>query len=303
MPDAPGGDYVTRDLPLVVPSDAPEGGATGMPTSPPAAQPAPGDAGALPTVDTASSAPGARQDAAAPAAELPMLPASVAGGAYAVHFGAYPSSVSADTVVSRLRAAQLPAYRESADVNGKTAWRVRIGPYATRADAETSRLRANTVGQSSTSRVVALDADAATPAAASTPVAATPAAAPATPQPLPAEPPASKPLASTPKPATPATPAPVTPAKPAVAPPAKPAASGTGFAVQLGAFGSVDQANRKRDELRAANISAFTETVKTDKGTLTRVLAGPVLSRSDADALKAQVKAKLGVDGMVRSHP
>jgi len=27
------------------------------------------------------------------------------------------------------------------------------------------------------------------------------------------------------------------------------------------------------------------------------------VSRADADQLKAQVKAKLGIDGMVRSHP
>ena len=39
------------------------------------------------------------------------------------------------------------------------------------------------------------------------------------------------------------------------------------------------------------------------KGRLTRVKAGPVSSRQEAERLKAQVKAKVGVDGMVRSHP
>jgi cell division septation protein DedD len=55
--------------------------------------------------------------------------------------------------------------------------------------------------------------------------------------------------------------------------------------------------------VRAAGMTAFTDTVQTDKGTLTRVKAGPVLSRADADQLRAQVKAKLGIDGIVRPHP
>src|SRR3546814_16830815 len=55
-------------------------------------------------------------------------------------FAAYDSSVSADTVVARLRDAQLPAYREASRVGDKQAWRVRIGPYATRADAEIARV-------------------------------------------------------------------------------------------------------------------------------------------------------------------
>ena len=40
-----------------------------------------------------------------------------------------------------------------------------------------------------------------------------------------------------------------------------------------------------------------------ERGTLTRVRVGPVMTRAEADALKAQVKAKTGKDGMVRPHP
>ena len=43
--------------------------------------------------------------------------------------------------------------------------------------------------------------------------------------------------------------------------------------------------------------------VNTDKGTLTRVRVGPVLNRAEADQLKAQVKSKVGLDGVVRPHP
>jgi hypothetical protein len=62
-------------------------------------------------------------------------------------------------------------------------------------------------------------------------------------------------------------------------------------------------ANALRDRLRAAGFSAFTEVVNTDKGTLTRVRVGPVLNRAEADQLKAQVKSKVGLDGVVRPHP
>ena len=90
-------------------------------------------------------------------------------------------------------------------------------------------------------------------------------------------------------------------ATPPVAPVAK--ASATGFAVQLAAFSKSEDANALRDRLRAAGFTAFTESVATDKGTLTRVRVGPVVTRTDAEQLKAQVKAKLGLDGIVRPHP
>ncbi len=303
VPDAPQGEYQTRDLPLVVPSEAPEGGAVGMP----AAQG--GNAGgALATVDT-TTAPSAspasdNEDAADLATAKPMLPASTAGGDYAVHFAAYGSSVSADTVVARLRSAQLPAYREATTVAGKSAWQVRIGPYATRADAEIARVESARVGKQSGARVIALDADAAS--SASVPQAIAPAvAAPIKAQPLPAPAPVAakpveKPVAAVAKPVE----KPVEkPAGKPVQKPSAPAAAGVGFVVQIGAFGNAAQATKKRDELRAAGFSAFTETVGSGSGMLTRVLTGPVVDRTDADKLKAQVKAKLGIDGMVRSHP
>jgi cell division septation protein DedD len=98
-----------------------------------------------------------------------------------------------------------------------------------------------------------------------------------------------------------------TPAKTAV-PVATAAAPGitthtTGFALQLAAYSKPEDANALRDRLRAAGFSAFTETVRTDKGALTRVRVGPVATRTDATLLKDEVKAKLGLDGVVRPHP
>ena len=64
------------------------------------------------------------------------------GGNFAVNFGAYATPTDADAVIARLKQSNLPAFREAATINGKTAYRVRIGPYAERADAETVRLQA-----------------------------------------------------------------------------------------------------------------------------------------------------------------
>ncbi len=110
-------------------------------------------------------------------------------------------------------------------------------------------------------------------------------------------------MAANPVAAKPVVPKPAEAAKPV--PPAvpTPAAASVGFAVQLGAFSKSVDANALRDRARAAGLVAFTEEVNTDRGTLTRVRVGPVASRADADQLKAQVRAKIGVDGIVRPHP
>lgn len=279
IPNQPPSGIETRDLPLVSPQ-AGENGALGTDAAP--------EEDRLPTVDTA---------------DAPMQPPSVAGGDYAVHFGSYASRADAGTIVGQLRGSQLPGYSEQTTLNGRSAWRVRIGPYATRADAEAARLRAAHVRDDVGARVVVLDADAGTTAAAATaptasasqPV-AKPAAAAVTTEPLPAESPAPKP--ATPPVAT----APAETPRPA-APASTPAASGTGFAVQVGAFGNATEAGKLRDRLRAAGFTAFTETVNSDKGALTRVRVGPVLSRADADQLRAQLSAKAGVSGIVRPHP
>ncbi|MDQ3270456.1 MAG: SPOR domain-containing protein, partial [Pseudomonadota bacterium] len=76
-----------------------------------------------------------------------------------------------------------------------------------------------------------------------------------------------------------------------------------GFAVQLGAFSVDAEADKLRERAQAAGFNAFVERVRTDKGTLSRVRVGPVLDRAEADRLKAQVAARLGIDGFVQSHP
>lgn len=336
VPAAPGGDYVTRDLPLVVPAASSSEGLLGdgrlptvdtatarpegdtvsedaadlasdvdvlpMPEAVPqpeaaAQQPLPANepdarsarsaaAGAAREIppsaaplvaaeEAAKPEPAAPRPAAteAPATPAPRLPPATAGGDYAVSFGAYGSRADAGIVVNRLRESNLPAYIEETRVGDRDAWRVRIGPYASRADAEAARVRASGIGARVQASVVALDA--------ASPAQPRPAAQSQSQQPSRSQ----RAAASSPAPAS------------------VPAAAGTGFAVQVGAFGRPADATALRDRLRAAGIGAFTESVQTDSGTLTRVKAGPVATRADAEQLKARVKSGFGIDGLVRSHP
>ena len=275
IPAEPKSDGATRDLPLTAPGQTPQGGAVGML-----------GAASEPAVE-------------APAEDSPFPTA--AAGDFAVTFGSYASVADAEKVIAALRDAELPGYREAVQLNGREAQRVRIGPFEDRAVAESARLRAVQVNPGVGAKVVALDAETA-PAPASTAVAA-PSPAPAKTEPLP---PASKPAAATPvattKPAAGTKPAPATP--PAPKPEPKPAdTSKTGFVVQVGAFADANAATALRDRLRSTGLNAFTDTVNTDAGKRTRVRVGPAMNRAEADALKAQVKAKAGIDGIVRPHP
>ncbi|PPU12996.1 SPOR domain-containing protein [Xanthomonas arboricola] len=284
-PAAPAnGEFETRELPLVTPGDAPAGGALGMrgaATAPAAVQDNP-DAADLANPSSAPSAP------------------EVAAGNYAVNFGAYATSADADAVLARLKQAQLPGFSEKTQINGRPAWRVRVGPYVDQAQAEAARLQAVKVRSDVNAQVVTLDANAAAPApAASTPAPAKPVAAAPKPAEAPKPAPAKPEVAKT----EPAKPEPTKPVVAAPAAPAAPAASSVGFAVQLGAFGRAEDADALRDRVRAAGFSAFVEQVRTDKGALNRVRVGPVANRGDAEQLRAQVAAKVGISGMVRPHP
>jgi cell division septation protein DedD len=300
MPDAPRGDYETRDLPLVAPGDTPDGGAVGMQSTTPvpvaATPPTPAATSVTPAdTGTSSSQPvplgsdvGAQAEALPrQAAELDATtPAVAAAGDYAVSFGTYATTAAADAVIASLRASRLPARREPTTSDGKQAWRVRIGPYASRADAETARLRAAHVRDDLDARVIVLDA---APAIASPAIAST--QPPSNKKPVSGSAPAAAPSAST------------TPVSTPSAAASQPATTASGFAVQLAAYSKPAEATALRDKLRAAGFTAFTESVDTDKGTLTRVRVGPMISRTEAEQLQAQIKAKVGLDGVVRPHP
>lgn len=279
LPDAPAGEFETRELPLVTPSAPAGDSVTGLEADPV-------EGGELATFDT--------RDAGTDGG---MMPAPTAGGDHAVSFGSYASAGDAQRVVDALRASQLPGYQETTVRDGRTLYRVRIGPYDSRATAEAARLRAAHVRDDVGSRVLVLDAAAedaegatasvSEPAAAAEPVVSEPA-------PPAEETVAAKPAAAEPAPTRPAAEIPAAP---------EPAAADVGFAVQLGAFSGVADANAMRDRARELGFNAFVEQVRTDKGTLSRVQVGPVADRAAAERLRAQVAARMGLTGFVHSHP
>lgn len=286
VPAAPTGKFETRELPL-----GPAAGQAVLPAPVTAPTPAP--------VSTVAAEP----DAVPATQPAPPDPA-VAAGQWAVSFGAYASARDADAVLSRLRQTGLEGFKEEADLNGRQAWRVRVGPYPDRALAEAGRLQAVRIRNDVNAQVIALDAvagptttTAVSAAIASKPVTAAPAPAPA-PHPEAARPLAKPTATVTDPPASKAAPA----AVPVVPAPSAPAASGVGFAVQMGAFASEAEANALRDRLRAAGYSSLVQPVRTDKGTLSRVRVGPVSSRAEAEQLKSRLAGSFGA-GMVVPHP
>ncbi|KAF1705515.1 SPOR domain-containing protein [Pseudoxanthomonas suwonensis] len=313
VPDAPAGGYETRELPLLGPAaDTP-----------------------VPAPETAAVA----EEDAAPA--TPAADPATAAGRWAVSFGAYASERDAEAVISRLRQAGLDGFSEEDTVNGRQAWRVRVGPYADRALAEAGRLRAVRIRNDVNAQVIALDAadgegtQGAAATAATQATAPAPAQATAASEPLPArEAPRTVSTTTTTAPATsspaaaststastrtattqpqapkatatiPAASRPATPAQPPAAtvpaPSPTPAASNVGFAGQMGAFPSEADAIALRDRLRAAGFSAIVQPVRTDKGTLSRVRVGPVATRAEAEQLRGRLAAHGG--GMVVPHP
>jgi len=200
------------------------------------------------------------QVVAEPPAEAELtLPPAAANGKYVVHFASFPNQDAADLTLHHLQAHGLSSvFTESANVNGRPAVRVRIGPYATQAEAEIVRVKAAQVRTDVQPRVFMLIDDGVAERAA-----------------------AALEQSS----------------------PTRPAAGEVGFVVQLGAFSSTARARDLQERVRTAGIVAFTDTVNTARGRLTRVNAGPVTSRREAEQLKARLKSTLAIDGVVRSHP
>ena len=93
------------------------------------------------------------------------------------------------------------------------------------------------------------------------------------------------------------------PAKPATQQPAPAGDSPTGmWAVQLGSFGSQQNAERLAADLRKQGFAAFLSQLSTGSGELHRVRIGPQKDRESAEAM-AERLAKAGHKGQVVPHP
>lgn len=79
--------------------------------------------------------------------------------------------------------------------------------------------------------------------------------------------------------------------------------SASGFAVQLGAFASQGDAQALVARARAAGFAAFEQRVPTANGALWRVRLGPAADRAEAERIKSDAAGKLGVSGIVVPHP
>jgi len=79
--------------------------------------------------------------APAPAVPAASEPAAAAEGRFAVNLGIYADKGHADALVAKLKKSGFAAYDEATDYQGKPALRVRVGPFATRAAAESARLK------------------------------------------------------------------------------------------------------------------------------------------------------------------
>jgi len=75
-----------------------------------------------------------------PANPVPAAP-SAPSGRFAVHLGVYADQAHADALVAKVKSLGLSAATEPTEYQGKPALRVRVGPFADRAAAESARLK------------------------------------------------------------------------------------------------------------------------------------------------------------------
>jgi len=151
IPKAPDRDFQTRTLPVAgtesaaAPTANPDKVVTVDTHATPVADARPEDSAPTRPVETAKPVP-AKIETPKPVpaqaeATVPVAPAAAAEGRFAVHLGVYADRGHADALVSTLKKRGFAAYDEATDYQGKTMQRVRVGPYADRAAAETARLK------------------------------------------------------------------------------------------------------------------------------------------------------------------
>lgn len=271
IPPAPEREFRTRVVPA-------EGGRSTTP-SPLPVQPAGGgdsvvtvDAGAnprntaevpYPQNDGATSTPapagkpttaGAKPVEARPVRPAPerAAPTASSAGRYAVHLGVFANAANAEALVVSAKKHGLVAYTESADVGGKPATRVRLGPYEDRSTAEAARLKLQNGDAKLKGSVVEI-------------------------------------VAAAPKADAPAA--------------ALPANRAGGWAVQLGAFKSQDEANKLAARAKGAGLPGFVDSTGQGADKLWRVRLGPEPDRAGSEKLRDQAMQKLTITGMIVTVP
>jgi DedD protein len=113
-------------------------------------------------------------------------------------------------------------------------------------------------------------------------------------------------IAAASAPPSPAVEAPKVAPKPAAKRPEKiskpaPKAQEGQWVVQVIALADAEKAKQMQQQIASAGIKSYTEVVKTAKGDVTRVRAGPFASRSAAEKAREQLKA-LGMNGNITTR-
>jgi len=92
------------------------------------------------------------------------------------------------------------------------------------------------------------------------------------------------------------------PVKPKPKPKAKPAKAAEGqFVVQVVALADAGRAQQMQERIAASGMKSYTEVVKTAKGDVTRVRAGPFPTREAAEKAREQLKS-LGMNGNITNR-
>lgn len=71
------------------------------------------------------------------------------------------------------------------------------------------------------------------------------------------------------------------------------------YLVQLGSFGSSDNARALRDRVRGKGFDAYVEQFQRGENTLNRVFAGPFVNRGDAETAKSGLDEDLGLSTLI----
>ncbi|MEO8010351.1 MAG: SPOR domain-containing protein, partial [Dokdonella sp.] len=174
IPPAPDREFETRVM--TVDANNRDPGATPLPArtadpviavdapSPAQPEPVPGPVAVTAEVPEPATTSTAATKPEAPVATLAGVAAS---GNFFVHLGVYAAASNATELVDVLKRAGLPAFAEATQFEGKAAQRVRVGPYASRSEAEATRIRIKQLKPDVPGSVVARSADATADAPAS----------------------------------------------------------------------------------------------------------------------------------------
>ncbi len=76
-----------------------------------------------------------------------------------------------------------------------------------------------------------------------------------------------------------------------------------GWVVQLGSFSAKENAIELRNKANAAGFSGFVDVITNSKGVkLYRLRIGPLMEKMDAEQTLVEIKQKLKLDGLIKSH-